>query len=346
MTVFERQFFATTKARLFLAAGLIAAVFLALVLAATSSSAVIYGSEKEKQQRKSSYTKGKLSKELWVARLTPAKQLIAEALHSDPHRHLTREEALKEINRISAKSAPILSDQENDSEGYSTGVNHEQVPSHERVLDIESFNDLPAKGQINPNRLRTAQPGIEMRFREQKYGTIYDLANKLIASPKFAAEIEPVGIGVYRGRVWSFDTRRVVAFQMAHEKNAQVNIRYIKLSRDQLLQRVKDIYEGREWMGLVTAVRNDGKKSGSTPHTNPAYEEQLGESVNEKWLYDKHTGFPEQDEPADNDNDAKDTPAGALSPATPEKPQRSPAKPYSPTKSMPSSPAIQSTGDL
>jgi hypothetical protein len=155
---------------------------------------------------------------------------------------------------------------------------------------------------INPCRLRTAQGGIELRFRDEDR-TIHDTMRKLVDDPGYAARIPPVNLGVHNDRVWSFDTRRVVAGQMAREQNARVLIRYQKISDADLAQRVGSIYTARRWQGLVTAVRYEGMSSGATPHINPAYSGQLEQRATSEWDYDSYHGFRKGDvqgRPADD----------------------------------------------
>jgi hypothetical protein len=162
----------------------------------------------------------------------------------------------------------------------------------EPILGVEEFEELPHTGTINPYRLRIAQGGIEMKFRDGR--KLMDTVALLVDNPRITEEIPPVNIGIHLGRVWAFDTRRVVAHQMAREKNEAVVIRYVKIADEDKEERVSSIFTARPYMGLVTAVRYLGKKSGSQAYINPQYRSFIESDVLPSWS--GYEGFIEMSE--------------------------------------------------
>ena len=225
-----------------------------------------------------------ISKGPWYKGLKQPEQLIAIALHKRPE-PLTVEEANVKIKAI-VKGTDVLVDED---VGYESGADHDE---DEGVLTVEQFTQLPEKGTLNPTRLRTAQPGIELHFQDVSKGTVAGLGQRLGVDPDIARQLPAVKIGIYKGRVYSFDTRRVVACQMGRARNSAVVISYEKISDKEKENRVSSVFGARPWMGLVTAVRNNGTKGGSKPHVNPAYADQLSKRVGANWNYNSHLGFP------------------------------------------------------
>jgi hypothetical protein len=156
-------------------------------------------------------------------------------------------------------------------------VHHSIIDESERVLSAEEFVAMPDEGVVNPFRLRVAQGGINPEFRDGK-SLIATEAN-LKADPEYTLGIPPVEIGIYKNKVYSFDTRRVIVHMRAKELNPKVYIRYKKISGEQLAKRVAAIYSERPWNGLVTAERWGGKNSESKPYINPVYRPQLEGNV-------------------------------------------------------------------
>lgn len=226
-----------------------------------------------------------ISKGPWYKGLKKPEQLIAIALHKRPE-PLTVEEANVKIKAI-VKGTDVLVDED---VGYESGADHDEAD--EGVLTVEQFAQLPEKGTLNPNRLRTAQPGIELHFQDVSKGTVAGLGERLGVDPDIARLLPAVKIGIYKGRVYSFDTRRVVACQMGRARNSAVVINYEKISEKEKENRVSSVFGARPWMGLVTAVRTSGTKGGSKPHVNPAYADQLSKRVGANWNYNSHLGFP------------------------------------------------------
>lgn len=220
----------------------------------------------------------------WYEDLPLHERRFAIALHKSRREHLTLAEATAEIAAIMANTrvAPTADD------GFDDHVIHAHVAAQDRILTPLDFEALPPEGTINPFRLRTAQGGIELTFSD-KVSKVHDLVRDLIADPAYASNLPPVSIGCHADRVWSFDTRRVVACQMARAKNPAVEVRYKKISPEYLEERIATIFTPRPWMGIVTAVRDVGKKGGSEPWVNPAYEAQLGDMP---WERDDFEGFP------------------------------------------------------
>jgi len=160
---------------------------------------------------------------------------------------------------------------------YSSELNYDQIPPLDRPLTLAQFQALPVKGSLNPYVLRLAQGGINSQFRDGK--SLETLIEALVLDPGYAKGIPPVEIGIYDGKVWSFDTRRLVVFMKARERNPNVTIPYQKIDGDHLTDRIQRIFSPRPWNGFVAAVRRGGKGSESEPYTNPAVRAQLEAAV-------------------------------------------------------------------
>lgn len=160
---------------------------------------------------------------------------------------------------------------------FSSEVDYQLFQRTEGILTIEEFEQLPVAGEINPYRLRAAQGGYNLEFRDGK--SLLDTEQCLLDNPSYTKNIPPIEIGIYCGKVYSFDTRRLVIHQQAKEKNSKVFIRYKKISGLYLQQRVDAIFSPRSWNGLVTAARYGGKHSESIPYINPLVRKQLEEKV-------------------------------------------------------------------
>jgi hypothetical protein len=70
--------------------------------------------------------------------------------------------------------------------GHEDLVTHGKVAPTDRLLTPEEFSALPKQGSINPYRLRTAQGGIELRFRDESKGKVKDLAEMLAKDPTYS----------------------------------------------------------------------------------------------------------------------------------------------------------------
>jgi|GEM_PF-4626110 len=165
-----------------------------------------------------------------------------------------------------------------DSSECSSEVLHEKVTKSFRLLTRDEFEKLPAKGSISPVRLRTAQGGINKEFRDDSKGSVEDLAKKLSSNPDYADKVPRIQLGIYKGRVWSFNTRRVVAGWLAWGENNKVELRYEKLSSHEV-EKALHIKDKRPFAGLVTAMRMGGKRSETMAIINPVYKDQLSENV-------------------------------------------------------------------
>lgn len=172
------------------------------------------------------------------------------------------------IDPVVQEELKILSD-------FSSEVDHSLVT--EGILTKMIFDNLPEIGIIDPCRLRTAQGGINREFRDGR--TLKTMINELVKNPDYTKNVVPVEIGIHQGKVYSFDTRRVIVHQKAREQNADVYIRYRKISGDYLEERKKAVFSPRPYNGLVTAERRGGKNSESTPYINPLYRKQLEKKV-------------------------------------------------------------------
>lgn len=175
------------------------------------------------------------------------------------------------IGSDTAKALKSLSD-------YSSEVNYSTI-EEEGLLTEEDFAKLPQTGTINPFRLRVAQGGINSEFRDGR--SLEAMRHQLINNLNDIKDIPPIEIGIYDGKVYSFDTRRLIVHQQAREENSNVEVKYRKISGDALQGRVERIFSARPWNGLVTAVRRGGKNSESEPYINPLFREQLEKTVNE-----------------------------------------------------------------
>lgn len=161
---------------------------------------------------------------------------------------------------------------------FSSEVNHALLSEAERLLTPKDFLEMSAEGRTNPFRLRTAQGGINTTFRDNR--TLDEMIQQLISQPEYTLKIEPIEIGIYKEKVFSFDTRRLIAHQKAKEVNPGVYIRYRKIDGSHLQERIAAIFSPRPWNGLVTATRYGGKHSESNPYINPLFRTQLEEKVN------------------------------------------------------------------
>ncbi|MCR9192165.1 MAG: hypothetical protein NXI01_05830 [Gammaproteobacteria bacterium] len=180
---------------------------------------------------------------------------------------------------------------------FSTEIDYTLIDPNHRLLTVRDFDQLPEYGLINPYRLRVAQGGINSEFRDGQ--SLEAMQNKLIDNPDYANEIPPIEIGVLDGRIFSFDTRRLIVHQQARETNQQVLVRYKKISGAYLEDRIERIYSNRVWNGLVTALRYGGKNSESAPYINPVFREQLEYKVEKQFKkypsdrkYADSNGFP------------------------------------------------------
>jgi len=164
---------------------------------------------------------------------------------------------------------------------FSSDVQHSLVSESVRILSIDEFHKLPGEGTINPCRLRAAQGGFNKKFRDGRL--LSDMKRDLVANPDYTNEIRPIEIGVYKGKVFSFDTRRLMVHMQASEENPDVYINYKKIEGDYLEERVEAIFSDRPYNGLVTAQRLGGKRSESRPYINPAYRDQLSNEVSKSF---------------------------------------------------------------
>lgn len=160
---------------------------------------------------------------------------------------------------------------------FSSEIDYTKIQDQDRPLTVEDFHDLPSKGRINPYRLRVAQGGITKTFANGM--TITEMRDRLSADPSYAREIPPVEVGIHHGKIYSFDTRRLIAHMMAKRDNEEVFIRYTKIEGKYLEERIKTIFCPRPWNGYVTAIRHGGKGSESEPFICPPLEIQLTEAV-------------------------------------------------------------------
>lgn len=166
---------------------------------------------------------------------------------------------------------------------FSSEVRHSLVDVAEGLLTIADFELLPEEGTISPFRLRTAQAGINPEFRDGN--SLEEMKRHLIKNPEYTAEIPPIEIGIHDGRVYSFDTRRLIIHMQAKEKNSGVYIRYKKITGEYLQQRVKAVFSSRPWNGIVTALRYGGKGSEARPYIDPPFREQLQATVDKEFKF-------------------------------------------------------------
>jgi len=143
------------------------------------------------------------------------------------------------------------------------------------LLEVSEFLELPQSGTINPNRLRFAQPEISKDFSNPVHGDVYKLATSLAANIGLAQSIPPIEIGEFNSMIWSFDTRRLAAFQMAKRINDAVQVRYIKLTASGVKAKLDNFGANGSRGGLVIGVRQGGKHSTRLEHRNPDFEGYL-----------------------------------------------------------------------
>ncbi|MFA6037840.1 MAG: hypothetical protein WC748_06965 [Legionellales bacterium] len=164
---------------------------------------------------------------------------------------------------------------------FSSEMRHSQVAPEDRILTAEEFAKLPDAGIINPFKLRVAQRGISPTFSDKT--KLSDLRDKLVADPAYTNNVPEIEIGIYKGKVYSFDTRRLIVHMQARESNEQVFVRYKKINGAHLEKRIKNIFSPRPWNGLVTALREGGKNSISTAYIAPPLRPQLEDNVNKNF---------------------------------------------------------------
>jgi hypothetical protein len=138
-------------------------------------------------------------------------------------------------------------------------------------LDVSEFNLLPPAGTIDPCRLRFAQPEISKDFADPQHGDVYKLATLLEGNPGFASNLPPLQIGEFGGMIWSFDSRRLVALQMARVKANAVVARYQKINAAAVSGRLDNFGAEGSRSGIVVGVRQGGKHSTRLEHRNPEY---------------------------------------------------------------------------
>ncbi len=160
---------------------------------------------------------------------------------------------------------------------FSTEGDHSLVNEEDRELTVSSYKLLPEEGIINPYKLRTAQGGINRTFRDGR--SLKETKDALVANPNYTDSIPPIEIGIYKNKVYSFDTRRLIIHQQAKEQNPDIRIKYKKISGKHLEERINAIFSPRPWNGFVTAFRYGGKNSESVPYINPTLRPQLEENV-------------------------------------------------------------------
>lgn len=178
---------------------------------------------------------------------------------------------------------------------FSSEVDYTQIPVADRVLTVQDFDQLPESGTLNPYRLRLAQGGINSTFRDNR--PLSTLVDALVGNPNYREDVPEIEIGIYQGKVWSFDTRRAVCFMMAREQNPLVTIRYTKIDGDYLEERIRRIFSARPWNGHVTAIRYGGKGSPSTPYIPPPLRPQLQESVDKSFKPYPNARVADSDDP-------------------------------------------------
>lgn len=104
-------------------------------------------------------------------------------------------------------------------------------------------------------------------------------------NPLYTDAIPPIQIGIYFGKIYSFDTRRLIIHQQAREVNPNVYIRYVKICDAALQERIVAIFSARPWNGIVTALRYGGKGSESKPYINPSLRPQLERDVSSNFKH-------------------------------------------------------------
>ena len=176
---------------------------------------------------------------------------------------------------------------------FSSEAHYSIIAESERVLSVAEFEALPEEGIINPFKLRVAQGGVSPEFSDGK--SLKETEGHLVFDPNYTRGIPPIEIGVYKGKVHSFDTRRLIVHMKAKELNPMVYVRYKKISGKRLAERAAAIHSDRPWNGLVTAERYGGKNSESRPYINPLYRSQLEEKVSRSFKF-----FPNDRKGADS----------------------------------------------
>jgi len=139
-------------------------------------------------------------------------------------------------------------------------------------LDQYQFNKMDNNGFIDPCDLRFAQPECSKDFMNAKHGDVYKLASLLKQSPGVASNLPYVEIGEFNSMIWSFDTRRLVALQMARRENIAVVGLYKKITTREVAGRLANFAPGESRCGILCWVRQGGINSTRIVHCNPEYD--------------------------------------------------------------------------
>ena len=93
-------------------------------------------------------------------------------------------------------------------------------------LGADDFADLPERGTIDPGKIRFSQNSIAPDFRDARFGSISDLAQKLTHGEIKPEEVDPIRIVLRDGKAFTLDNRRLKAFQ-----DAGVAVPFVKLDQ-------------------------------------------------------------------------------------------------------------------
>ena len=111
-----------------------------------------------------------------------------------------------------------------------------------KFLTADEFRDLPDRGRIDPQRVRTSQSSIREKFQakrdasgKKRQPTVGEMARGLISGDKKPEKIRAIRIVELNGHVYTLDHRRLVAF-----RRAGIDIPYRKVEFDKLPTDLKD----------------------------------------------------------------------------------------------------------
>ncbi|MDC0036688.1 hypothetical protein OAJ27_00400 [bacterium] len=156
---------------------------------------------------------------------------------------------------------------------FSCSSHSTEIDAQHALLGVEEYNTLPKNGSIDPTRLRWAQPGCSSTFT-QSGEKLESLTQAILANPN--TPLTKVDIGVYQGKVYCFNTRRLVAYMKAWEQNPNVTILYKKCVDPPLTRYIQTVFESKPGNGIAVAYRFNNKKgSESELYVNPRYKDAL-----------------------------------------------------------------------
>ena len=112
-----------------------------------------------------------------------------------------------------------------------------------RFISPAEFRKMPANGSLDPHRLRTSQATVSEHHSDGK--TITENAKALVNGSLKPKDVPPIWVVEYRGRIYTFDHRRLVAFRRANNEvrstgKRELKIQYKKVKYEELDKEQKE----------------------------------------------------------------------------------------------------------